>query len=158
MSDLGNSKVFSKLDANSGYWQMRLHNDCQKLTTFITPFGHYFCKRLPFGISSAPKIFQREMQKLLVDLEGVICHMDDILVHGSTQEQHDLRLRKVLERIKTAGVTLNKQKSEFGKTTVKFLGHIIDQEGIRADPEKIASIETFPEPKNRKELRRFLAW
>jgi len=81
--------------------------------------------------------------------------MDDILVHGSIQEQHDLRLRKVLERIKTAGVTLNKQKSEFGKTTVRFLGHIIDQEGSRADPEKIASIETFPEPKNRKELRRF---
>jgi len=81
--------------------------------------------------------------------------MDDILVHGSTQKQHDYHVRKVLERIKMDGVKINKQKSEFGKTTVKFLGHTIDQEGIRADPEKITSIETFPEPKNRKELCRF---
>ena len=61
LSELGNSKIFSKLDANSGYWQMQLHENSQKLTTFITPFGRYFCKRLPFGISSAPEIFQREI-------------------------------------------------------------------------------------------------
>jgi len=68
------------------------------------------------------------MQKLLANLEGVICHINDILVHGSTQEQLNVRLRKVLERIKAAGVTLNKQKSEFCRNTVKFFDHIITRE------------------------------
>jgi len=82
--ELGHSKVFSELDANCGYWQMKLAQQCQKLTTFITPFSRYCCKRLPFGISPALEIFQREMQKALIDLKGVVCHMDDALIHGTT--------------------------------------------------------------------------
>jgi len=155
MSELGNSRVFSKLDANCGYWQMKLDKKYQKLTTFITPFGRYYCKRLPFGISSAPEIFQREMQKILIDLEGIVCQMDDILVHGSSMEQHDERLNRVLERLQKAGVTLNESKCEFARTEVKFLGHIINSQGIHADPEKTKAIKDFPTPTNKKELRRF---
>ena len=63
LAELGQSRVFSNLDSNCGYWQLRLHPDSRELTTFITPFGRYVCKRLPFGISSAPEIFQREMHR-----------------------------------------------------------------------------------------------
>ena len=100
LSQLGAASHFPfKLDANSGYWQLRLHESAYHLTTFITPFGRYFCKRLPFGICSAPEIYQREMQKALVGLEGVTCQMDDILIYGCSQEEHDIRVGMVLKKL-----------------------------------------------------------
>ena len=155
LSELGSSCKFSKLDANCGYWQMKLSQDSQELTTFITPFGRYFCKRLPFGISSAPEIFQREMQKALMDCEGVVCQMDDILVYGDTQEEHDSRLRAVIKKIQEAGITLNKDKCKFNVSKISFLGHVISSDGIRADPSKTEAIMKFATPTNKKELRRF---
>lgn len=93
------SPKFSKLHSNCGYLQVRLGKESQGLTTFIIPFGRCFCKRLPFGISSAPEIFQREMQKALIDCEGVVCQMDDISVYGKSQQEHDKRLRVVLNKL-----------------------------------------------------------
>jgi len=155
LSMLGSASHFSKLDANSGYWQMRILDESKHLTTFITPFGRYLCDRLPFGISSAPEIFQKQMQRVVGDLPGVLCQMDDILVCGKSQQEHDLRLNQVLQRLQGAGLTLNADKCEFNRTTVKFLGHIIDKVGIHADPAKTQAIVEFPTPTNRKELRRF---
>ena len=155
LSELGSAVKFSKLDANCGYWQMKLSPESQKLTTFITPFGRYKCKRLPFGISSAPEIFQREMQKALVDSEGVICQMDDILVYGASQQEHDKRVEAVLQKLKLAGITLNSDKCQFNTPEVVFLGHVISKEGIKADPEKTEAVRSFKAPTNKKELRRF---
>ena len=86
------SQVFSKLDANSGFWQIPLDTQSRLLTTFITPFSRFCFNRLPFGISSAPEIFQRTMTGILQGLEGIVCHMDDILVHGVDQGEHDQRV------------------------------------------------------------------
>ena len=155
LSELGSAVKFSKLDANCGYWQMRLSEQCQELTTFITPFGRYFCKRLPFGISSAPEIFQREMQKALVDCQGDVCQMDDILVYGKNQQEHDVRLKEVIKKLKDAGITLNREKCEFNMTEIVFLGHIISSSSIKADPKKTEAIVKFANPTNKKELRRF---
>ena len=96
LAKLKDSKVFTKLDANSGFWQIPLDEESRLLTTFVTPFGRYCFNRLPFGISSAPEIFQRAMSRILEGLDGMVCHMDDILIHGETQELHDSRVRKVL--------------------------------------------------------------
>ena len=106
LAELGGSMVFSKLDANSGYWQLRLSEEAQKLITFITPFGRYYCKRLPFGISSAPEIFMREMQKILSGLDGVPCQMDDILIHSKDEQSHKQKVKEVLERLIEAGISL----------------------------------------------------
>ena len=84
-------------------------------------------------------------------LEGILCHMDDVLVFGRDQEQH-----AILERLQAAGVTLNQTKCEFNKDKVKFLGHIVDKEGIRADPAKIAAVREMKQPQNVTELRWFL--
>ena len=111
--------------------------------------------RLPFGISSAPEIFQRRMTDILKNIDGVICHMDDILVHASTQQTRDDRVRAVLSRLREAGLTLN-EKCEFPKGSVRFLGHIIDGQGIYADPQKVDAILNFPAPANVPELQRFL--
>ena len=107
LAKLGNSKIFSKLDANSGFWQIPLDEESRLLTTFVTPFGRYCFNRLPFGISSAPEIFQRTLSRILEDLDGTICQMDDILVHGIDQSEYDRRLRAVLLRLQEAGLTLN---------------------------------------------------
>ena len=132
--------VFSKLDINSGFWQIPLSDQSKLLTNFITPFGRYAFNKLPFGIASAPELFQKQMSKILEGLDGVVCLMDDVLVIGKERNEHDLRLRLVLERVQKAKVTLNPTKYEFAKYSVKFLGHVIDSHGIRADPDKLKAI------------------
>ena len=99
LAKLAGAKVVTKLDANSGFWQRRLKEESRLLTTFITPWGRYCYKRLPFGISSAPEHFQKTMQRILDGLEGVECQMDDMLVYGERQEHHDERLTAVLTRL-----------------------------------------------------------
>ena len=117
--------IFSKIDANSGFWQIPLTEISRPLTTFITPYGRYLFNKLPFEISCVPELFQLRMNKVLEGLEGVVCQMDDVLMFGTTQEQHDQRLIATLERIKEAGVSLDKAKCKFGVSAVKFLGHIV---------------------------------
>ena len=84
----------------------------------------------PFGISSAPEHFQKRMSRILSGPDGILCQMDDVLVFGRDQSEHDARLTAVLQRIESAGATLNPDKCEFGKSTLKFLGHLIDEKGI----------------------------
>ena len=156
LAKLAGGKVFSKLDANSGFWQIPLSPESAPLTTFITPFGRFCFQRLPFGIASAPEHFQRRMEEILMDIPGVVCQMDDILVTAKSQEEHDCYLEMVLDRLQKAGLTLNTAKCEFSKTSVKFLGHIIDETGVRPDPEKISAIQKIKTPTSVSDLRRFL--
>ena len=153
---LSGAQLFSKLDANNGFWQVPLTEESRHLTTFITPNGRFCFNKLPFGICSAPEHFQRVMSRILSGLEGVVCLIDDTLVFGHTKEEHDRRLTAVLTRLETAGVTLNKDKCSFGQESLKFLGHVIDKEGIRPDPDKTAAIWDMPAPQNISDLRRFM--
>ncbi len=156
LAQLTGASVFSKLDANSGFWHIPLAQESRLLTTFITPSGRYCFNKLLFGISSAPELFQKRMSKILAGLEGMVCQMDDVLIFGANQAEHDLRLTAVLERLEKAGVTLNPQKCKFHQKTVKFLKHLIDESGIRADPEKTSAILEMEPPRNITELRRFM--
>ena len=96
------------------------------------------------------------MSKVLEGLDGVVCQVDDVLVFRKDQAEHDTRVIAALEWIEKAGVTLNKDKCEFQKRQVKFLGHLIDAEGIRPDPEKTAALQDLAPPKSISELRRFM--
>ena len=96
------------------------------------------------------------MSDILSDLEGVVCMMDDVLVHGQTQEEHDQRLDNVLQRMKEVGMTLNKDKCHFSQKQVKFLGQLIDREGVHPDNGKVRAIQEFRTPQNVGETRRFL--
>ena len=95
---------------------------------------------------SAPEIFQIRMSKILEGLPGVLYHMDDILIFGTRQEEHDQRLAATLERLQNAGVTLNKTKCRFNKDQIQFLGHVINKDGLRADPEKTTDIHKMQTP------------
>ena len=153
LAQLAGAQVFSQLDANSGFWQIPLDPNSALLTTFITPFGRYCFHRLPFGITSAPEHFQRRMSEILSGIEGVVCMMDDVLVHGATKEEHDQRLEAVLLRLQGAGVTLNREKCRFSQNSVKFLGHVVDQFGIRPDPDKVHAIQQVKTPRNVGDVR-----
>ena len=98
--------MFSKLDANSGFWQIELTKESALLTTFITSYGRYCFNRLPLGITSTPEHFQRRMSDILQGLEGVVCLIDGILVYGKTQEEHDKHLTVLLRKVAVAGITL----------------------------------------------------
>ena len=156
LAQLSGATVFSKVDANCGFWQIPLAKHSRPYTTFITPFGRYCFNKLPFGISSAPEHFQKQMNNILRGMAGVLCHMDDVLIFGSTQEEHDNRLHKVLQKLQSHGVTLNKQKCEFSRKRLTFLGHTIDENGISPDPQKTNAILEMEKPKSPTEVRRFL--
>ena len=156
LGEIGEFTVFTIIDANSGFWLEKLAENSQLLTTFLTPFGRYCFQRLPFGLKSAPERFQKRMLNELEGLEGVICIMDDILVHGKTQKEHDERLEAVLTRLIRARITLNPEKCEFSRKQLKFAGHSLSAQGIGPDPDKTAAIEKMERPQNVAELRRFL--
>ena len=96
------------------------------------------------------------MNNILRGMAGVLCHMDDVLIFGSTQEEHNNRLHKVLQKLQSHGVTLNKQKCEFNRKRLTFLGHTIDENGISPDPQKTNAILEMEKPKSPTEMRRFL--
>ena len=150
---LTGATIFSKLDANGGFWQITLSEESRLLTAFITPFGRYHFNKLPFGISCAPELFQRRMNQILEGLEGVVCLMDDVLIFGTNKSEHDIRLAAVLQQIEKAGVTLNLQKCKFLQPRIKFLGHVIDKEGIRSDPEKTTAISNTKPPQSVSDIR-----
>lgn len=101
------------------------------------------------GILSTSEVFQKKIAEIIQGL-------DDILVWGSTKEQHDARLNAVMERLQQAGLKLNEKKCLFGSTEVVFLGHLFSQEGVKLDPSKIEAIRNMPTPKSKNDLQRLL--
>ena len=126
---LRGATIFCSLDAANGYWQLPLTEAASKLTTFITPFGRFRFKHLPFGISSASEIFQHEMVNILDGINGVLIYQEDILIYGSNRKEQDDRLNAVLDRIITSGLRLNERKCKIRQSSLTFLGHIIDKDG-----------------------------
>ena len=122
----------------------------------MSPAGCYSFNKLPFGISSAPELFQKRMNRILEGLAGIFRHMDDVLAFGATQEEHDLNLVAAVKQLEAAGVILNPAKCEFSKASVKFLRHFLDKNRISADPNKTEAILHMDAPQSITDLRRFL--
>lgn len=153
---LTDAKVFNKLNANAGYWQTPLAEESQELTTFITLVGRFQFLRLPFGIATAPEFFQREMLCILEGLPGQACHQDDIVVFGMDVEDqdHDAKL-KAMQRLRESGMRLNAKKCKFQTSSINFLGHVLDSEGIFVDPAKTRAVGKVSSPGNMTELWSF---
>ena len=156
LARLKGAKIFSRLDANSGYHQVELEKESQHLTTLMTPFGRYMYTRLPFGIKSASDDFLKMFANLFADLGNVLVHVDDILIFAGSTEEHTNTLETVLERLRVEGVTLNRRKCAFGVREVEFLGHCITEQGIGISPKRVSAIAGASPPNDKNSLLRFL--
>ena len=160
--ELSKVRVFSVCDAKDGFLQIELDKESSFLTTFHTPYGRYCWKRLPFGICSAPEVFQRRVLEIIEGLPGVYAIADDCLIvgQGETTEEatadHDKNFVNFLERCKEANLKLNLSKLKFRLDSVKYHGHILTKEGLCPDEEKVEAITNMPRPKDKSETRRLL--
>ncbi|XP_062556988.1 uncharacterized protein LOC134221827 [Armigeres subalbatus] len=162
LPELGKAKVFSTVDTKKGFWHVVLDKPSSKLTTFWTPFGRYRWTRLPFGIASAPEIFQLKLQQIIQGLKGVENLADDVLIFGvgETLEEalidHNVCLRELCQRLDENNIKLNRSKMKLCQTSVSFYGHVLTDQGLRPDEMKILAIKNYATPCNRKEVHRFV--
>ena len=155
-ASLSGGKSFTKLDLAHAYQQIPLTDDSKRYTTINTHKGLFRYNRLPFGVESAPAIFQRTMDSLLQDLPHVCVYLDDILITGPTDEAHAKTLDEVLRRLNDAGVRLKREKCFFMLPSVEYLGHRISASGLQPTDGKIKALKDAPVPHNVSQLKSFL--
>ena len=158
LDQLGGAKYFSVMDLASGFHQIPMDSDSKSKTAFSTPYAHYEFNRMPFGLRNAPATFQRVMDQVLTGLQGIelFVYMDDIVVYASSLVDHAQKLKALLGRLKTAGLSLQSEKCYFLKKEIAYLGHVITQEGVKPDPRKIEAVKNVPVPKGKKNIKQFL--
>ncbi len=162
LDQLGKAQYFSTLDLAAGYWQIKVGEESREKTAFVTQQGLFEFRVMPFGLTNAPAVFQRLMQKVVSGLnseEGpdfVGVYIDDILVYSQTLTEHLDHLRRVLERLRQAGLKLKPSKCHFIRQSVEFLGHVITPQGLKPNPRQVQAVQEFPVPKSVTQARQFL--
>lgn len=155
-ANLQGGQIFAKLDIRKAYLSIPIDDSTQELLTVNTHRGLYRPKRLMFGVSAAPAIWQKYIDQVLQRVDGVATFFDDILVAGRTHAELQDRLEKVLHRLQDAGLHLNLAKCEFYVPSVRYLGHIISGDGISKSSEGVAAIMKVPAPTDVKQVRSFM--
>ena len=153
---LSGGESFTKLDLAHAYLQMHLDEDSKKLTTVNTHKGLFQYNRLPFGVSSAPAVFQHTMENLFKNIPGVCVYLDDVLITGKTATEHLNNLSEVLAKMQSVGIRLNKKKCHFMLPEVEYLGHKITSRGLHPSEEKVRALKNAPKPTNVTQLKSFL--
>ncbi|GFS58295.1 retrovirus-related Pol polyprotein from transposon opus [Trichonephila clavipes] len=148
----------SALDLRSGYFQMAVNPSDIVKTAFVTKNGTYAFRRMPFGLSGAAPNFQKAIDIILKPVIGkfVSIYMDDVIISSPSFTQHVKHLKEVFRLLHEAGLTLNKDKCKFGCEELKYLGLIINKEGIKTDETKVQAIVEMKPPHNSKEVSKFL--
>ena len=158
---LNGAKWFSSLDLKAGYWQVEMEESCKDMTAFtVGPLGHYRCERMPFGLTNAPATFKKLMEKCLGEyhLDWCLIYLDDVIVFSKTPEEHLERLQKVFKKLQEAGLKLKPSKCEFFKRRIKYLGHIVSDQGIEVDKSKIQDLGDWPIPRTVTDVKSFLGF
>ena len=158
---LAGSSLYSNLDLKSGFWQCGMHPDDIKYTGFSCGnLGFYEYCKMPMGLVNSTATFQRLMESVMGSLNLQICllYLDDIIVFSNSFQSHLDRLDIVLSKLREAGLKLKPSKCHLFHRQIKYLGHILSEEGIETDPDKVQKVRNWPVPKDRKQLQRFLAF
>ncbi|XP_031335047.1 uncharacterized protein K02A2.6-like [Photinus pyralis] len=155
-SKLSKKSYFTVLDMKDGYFQVRITDESSEYCSFGTPFGRYRFLRLPFGIKSAPEVFQKKNYEVFGDIDGVGIYFDDLIITGTTEQEHDEKLRLVLERAKKFNIKFNRNKIQFKSRQVKFMGQLFTEKGIERCESYVRAIHEMSKPQQRNDVLRFL--
>ncbi|XP_061180784.1 uncharacterized protein LOC133189428 [Saccostrea echinata] len=155
-SKMAGKKYVSKLDLSKGYWQVPMEDESKVLTAFSTPSGLYQFRTMPFGLVNAPATFSRLMRKLLQGMVGVDNFIDDIIVYTDTWEEHLMALRELFTRLRKAGLTARPSKCFIGYDQIDCLGHVVGDQRLKPESNKIEAIRSAPVPMTKKQVRSFL--
>lgn len=158
LDQLGCSKYFSTLDLASGFHQIKLNDADKEKTAFTVPEGHYHFLRMPFGLKNAPSTFQRLMNSALSGLQGIRCfvYLDDVVCYSHDLDTHIINLKSIFQRMRDFNLKLQPEKCEFLRREVAYLGHIISEDGVKPNPDKIKAVTMFPIPQTPKDVKSFL--
>ncbi|XP_033230383.1 uncharacterized protein LOC117181620 [Belonocnema kinseyi] len=158
LDQLGKAKFFSAFDWSSGFHQIPMHEDSKKYTGFSKNEGHFHYNRLPMGLKNSPATFQRMMDTALRGLIGKICfaYLDDIVVFGSTLQEHNENLVILFERLRATGLKLQPDKCEFLRPELEYLGIVITENRVKPNLYKLSAVQNFKRPEKQKEVMSFL--
>ena len=152
------TRFLSVIDMSNGFWQLAMHPNSIEKTSFVTPNGQFEWTCLPYGLSNSPVTFMRTVHQALRGLVFKCCviYVDDVICYSSNMDEHLTHLQLIFDRLNKAGLKLNPRKCQFAAREVKYLGHILSPQGVKPNPEKTDIVDTFPAPRNVKEVRSFL--
>lgn len=153
---LHDGEHFTKLDLFQAYNQFELDENAKKLLVWSTHKGLFTINRMPYGISPASAKFQKYIEQIFMGMDNVIVFMDDILITGKNKKDHLETLEKVIEKLKEAGLTVKKEKCQFFKSSVNYLGFKISKNGLEKDESKVKAVIEAPDPTNVSETRSLL--
>ena len=158
LDSLGDTKVFSALDAISGYWQMPIPESDRAKTALSCHSGLYRFSKMPFGLTNAPATFQRAMDMLLSPFRWKSClvYLDDIIIFSKSWEEHIVHVDETLSVLEKAGVKLKLRKCEIFVENIKYLGHVVRPGSLEIDAARIAALEQVKYPQTQTKLRSFL--
>lgn len=156
LSQLREANLFSRLDIKNAFHQLEISENSRHITTFISKKGLLRYKRLMFGLTCAPEMFQKTMEKILITCKGVVVFIDDIVIFGKDEIEHEENLQKVLTALKEHGVLLNETKCVYRVKSIEFLGHTLSNSGIKPLSRHVTAVKNFRKPKNIEEIQSFL--
>ncbi|KAK7926200.1 hypothetical protein WMY93_008510 [Mugilogobius chulae] len=156
IDNIGPAVHITKLDLLKGYWQVPLTSRASDISAFVTPDHFMQYTVMAFGMRNAPATFQRLMHVVLSDVSNCNVYLDDIVVYSDTWASHVNTLKEVFKRLSGANLTLNLAKCEFGRATVTYLGKVVGHGHVRPVTAKVEAVLSYPAPRTRRELRRFL--
>ena len=142
---LAGASYFTLIDMVSGYHQVEVADEDKEKTAFVSPYGLFQYCRMPYGLAGAPATFQSVVEDMVqvLETEDIMAYLDDVICFHATFDKHLEGIQKLLEMVRRAGFKLSGKKCEFAKLSVRFLGHIIDNTGVRPLPEKLDIIRNI---------------
>nr|XP_015833782.1 PREDICTED: uncharacterized protein K02A2.6-like [Tribolium castaneum] len=153
---LAGKKIFTVIDMSAGFWHVPLDKESSDLCCFNTHVGRYKFLRMPFGIKSAPEVFQKHVIRIFGHISGVSVIFDDLIIVANNEKGHDEILQRVLNTALENNIKFNKDKIQYKIKSVRYMGNIITDKGIKPDDDKVCAIREMSEPKCKEEVKRFL--
>lgn len=147
--------VFSVLDLKDGFWHAELDEESSIHCAFSTPYGLHRFKKMPFGLKCAPELFQFLTDKALKDT-GALIYFDDTLIAGKDHKEHDEIMEKVIQKAKEENIKFNRQKLQYRKPEVKFIGLQWSCIKIKINSERVSAIQAIKEPHIKNQLQKAL--